>query len=73
MYYLFQPFTSELKIKNPFFGVINGIMYVLCYSCIQIRSTPTWFTPVVLVITLLYSAAILLLVLRRAPKTFRVK
>ena len=73
MYYLFQPFTSELKIKNPFFGVINGIMYVLCYSCIQIRSTPTWFTPVVLVITLLYSAAILLLVWRRAPRTFRVK
>ena len=73
MYYLFQPYTSDLKIKNPFFGVINGIMYVVCYTCIQIRSTPTWFTPVVLAVTILYSAVILLFVWRRAPKTFRVK
>lgn len=73
MYYLFQPFTSDLKMKNPFFGIINGIMYVLCYACIQIRSTPTWFTPVVLAVTVLYSAVILLLVWKRAPRTFRVK
>ena len=73
MYYLFQPYTSDLKVKNPFFGVINAVMYILCYACIQIRSTPTWFTPVVLVITVLYSAVILLLVWKRAPRTFRVK
>ena len=73
MYYLFQPFTSDLKVKNPFFGVINGVMYAVCYACIQIRSTPTWFTPVVLAVTVVYSAVILLLVWKRAPKTFRVK
>ena len=73
MYYLFQPYTSDLKIKNPFFGVINGIMYAVCYACVQIRSTPIWFTPVVLVVTILYSAVILFFVWRRAPRTFRVK
>ena len=73
MYYLFQPYTSDLKVKNPFFGVINGVMYVVCYTCIQIRSTPTWFTPVVLAVTVVYSAVILLLAWKRAPKTFRVK
>ena len=73
MYYLFQPYTSDLKIKNPFFGVINWIMYAICYACIQIRSTPTWFTPVVLAVTVLYSAVILFFVWRRAPKSFRVK
>lgn len=73
MYYLFQPYTSDLKVKNPFFGVINGVMYVVCYTCIQIRSTPTWFTPVVLAVTILYSAVILFFVWRRAPRTFRVK
>lgn len=73
MYYLFQPYTSDLKIKNPFFGVINWIMYMVCYSCIQIRSTPTWFTTVVLVVTILYSVVILFSVWLRAPKTFRVK
>ena len=73
MYYLFQPYTSDLKVKNPFFAIINGIMYVVCYTCIQIRSTPTWFTPVVLAVTVVYSAVILLAVWKRAPKTFRVK
>lgn len=73
MYYLFQPYTSDLKVKNPFFGIINGVMYAVCYTCIQIRSTPIWFTPVVLVVTILYSAVILFLVWKRAPRTFRVK
>ena len=73
MYYLFQPFTSDLKVKNPFFAIINGVMYAVCYACIQIRSTPTWFTPVVLAVTVVYSAVILLAVWKRAPKTFRVK
>lgn len=73
MYYLFQPYTSDLKVKNPFFGIINGIMYAVCYTCIQIRSTPTWFTPVVLAVTAAYSAVILFFVWKRAPRTFRVK
>ena len=73
MYYLFQPYTSDLKVKNPFFGAINAVMYGVCYACIQIRSTPTWFTPVVLAVTVVYSAVILLAVWKRAPKTFRVK
>lgn len=73
MYYLFQPYTAELQMKNPFFGVINGVMYVVCYSCVQIRSTPGWFTMLVLVVTVLYSAVILLAVRLRSPRTFRVK
>lgn len=73
MYYLFQPYTSDLKIKNPFFNIINAVMYVLCYTCIQIHSAPRWFTPVVLAVTVVYSAVILLLVWKRSPRTFRVK
>lgn len=73
MYYLFQPYTADLKAKNPFFGIINGIMYVLCYACIQIRSIPSWFTLIVLLVTVVYSAAVLALVRFRAPRTFRVK
>lgn len=73
MYYLFQPYTSDLQIKNPFFSVINWVVYMVCYLCIQIKSTPSWFALLVLVVTVLYSAAILLLVWKRAPRTFRVK
>jgi hypothetical protein len=73
MYYLFQPYTSDLQVKNPFFNIINMVVYMLCYACIQIRSTPSWFALLVLVVTVVYSAVILFLVWRRAPRTFRVK
>lgn len=73
MYYLFQPYTSDLQVKNPFFSAINFAVYVVCYACIQIRSTPSWFALLVLGVTVVYSAAILSLVYRRAPRTFRVK
>lgn len=73
MYYLFQPYTADLKAKNPFFNIINMVMYVLCYACIQIRSTPSWFTPLVVAVTVVYSALVLTLVRVRAPRTFRVK
>lgn len=73
MYYLFQPYTSDLQVKNPFFSAINFAVYAVCYACIQIRSTPSWFTLLVLAVTVVYSAVILALVYLRAPRTFRVK
>lgn len=73
MYYLFQPYTSDLQVQNPFFNAINWVVYILCYLCIQIHSTPSWFGLLVLVVTVLYSAVILLLVWKRSPRTFRVK
>ena len=73
MYYLFQPYTSDLQVKNPFFSGINLAVYIACYACIQIRSTPSWFALLVLGVTVVYSAVILTLVYRRAPQTFRVK
>ncbi len=73
MYYLFQPYTSDLQVKNPFFSGINLAVYIACYACIQIRSTPSWFALLVLAVTVVYSAVILALVYRRAPQTFRVK
>lgn len=73
MYYLFQPYTSDLQVKNPFFSVINWVVYMVCYVCIQIRSTPSWFALLVLGVTVVYSAVILAAVYRRAPRTFRVK
>ena len=48
-------------------------MYVVCYLCLGIDQPPQGFTVLVLGVTLLYIAVALLLVWRRAPKTFRVK
>ena len=73
MYYLFQPYTSDLDTKNPLFKILNFVMYVVCYGALQVKSTPTWFALLVFAVTVVYSVVMLLLVLRRAPKTFRVK
>lgn len=73
MYYVFQPYTSQLAVKNPFFSVINWVVYMVCVLCLQIKQPPHYFVLIVLAATVVYSAAALLVVWRRAPKTFRVK
>lgn len=73
LYYVFQPYTTQLAVKNPFFTGLNLAVYAICYLCIQIKQPPAGFALLVLAATLLYSAVALFLVWRRAPRTFRVK
>lgn len=73
MYYVFQPYTTDLEIKNPIYKVVNGIIYILSYICLQIRQAPNAFLVIVLAATILYTVIALLLIIKYAPKTFRVK
>ena len=73
LYYIFQPYSESLKIKNPFFSTINVIMYVLCFLCLEIKVKGSAFTLGVLAFTVVYIAVALLLVYRKAPGTFRIK
>lgn len=73
LYYVFQPYTSDLNVKNPFFTALSMIMYIVCYLCIQIKQPPAGFALIVMGLTVVYTAVALTLVFRRAPRTFRVK
>jgi len=73
LYYVFQPYTTELDIKNPFFKIINAIVYLLSYICLQIDSAPSFFVWIVLGATIVYIITAIVLVLKFAPKTFKVK
>ena len=73
MYYIFQPYTTELDIKNPFFKIINSVVYLLCFACLQIKTAPSYFTILVLFATVVYMIIALILVYKFADKTFRVK
>lgn len=73
LYYVFQPYTTELDVKNPFFSIWNGIMYGVCYACLQIKAAGPLFVQVVLGITVLYILVALGLVYKLSPKSFRVK
>lgn len=73
LYYVFQPYTTELGMKNPFYNIIHYGVYFLCWICVNIKSPPSYFSLIVLASTLVYIVAALILVYRYAPKTFRVK
>lgn len=48
-------------------------MYALCFLCLQIEAGGLAFTMATLGFTVLYILGALILVYRRAPKSFRVK
>jgi hypothetical protein len=73
LYYIFQPYTTDLNVKNPFFKLLNFITYVLCYISMQLRNMSTMFLIVVVTVTFVYSIAALITVYRVAPKTFVIK
>jgi len=73
LYYVFQPYTTELGMKNPFYNGINYGVYFLCFLCMEIKSPPSYFTLIVLTSTLAYVVIALILVYKYAPKTFKIK
>lgn len=72
MYYLLQPYTGELEMKSPIFGMISGIVYFFSYMAMRLDGS-LLFTIIVLCATLLYSVVALLLVYKLAPKTFHIR
>lgn len=73
LYYVFQPYTTELGMKNPFFRLINTVVYFICFGCLQLKNVPGYFTLIVIGATLIYILMALVLVYRLAPQKFRVK
>lgn len=68
-----QPYTTELNMKNPYFGIVNGIVFWICYLSSKIKTPPTYFVVIVLTTTIVYIIIALFSVYRFAPKTFKVK
>ncbi|MEG0574429.1 MAG: hypothetical protein RR469_05815 [Erysipelotrichaceae bacterium] len=73
MYYIFQPFTESLGLKNPFYKFINGFIYMLCFACLYLEGMGIMFALVVLISTILYIIIALYCVYHFSPKTFRIK
>lgn len=74
LYYVFQPYTTEFGIKNPFFSIINGVIYILCFLSLQLESAGGfWFPITVISFTAVYMVTALILVNKFSQKNFRVK
>ncbi len=73
IYYLLQPYTAELTLKNPLYTIINTLIILISCASLQIKTTSLLFTCGVIVFTLLYTAAAIILTYHLAPKTFKLR
>ncbi len=73
MYYMFQPYSTELNIKNPLYIAVNmGVSFASGLSIVW-RGPAVPFTIIIVGLTVLYLAAALVLVRKHGTRTFRVK
>lgn len=73
MYYIFQPYSTELNVKNPFFPIVNSIVLAVGIVCMQIKSSPGHFAMIIILSAVAYMLLALVLVYRFSARTFRVK
>lgn len=72
LYYLLQPFNSEVEMKNPFYQVMTALTYFICYGFMQ-RIDSHYFGAWVIGLTIIYIILALFLTYHLAPKRFRLK
>ncbi|MFS0725974.1 hypothetical protein [Paenibacillus sp. 1P07SE] len=73
LYYLLQPYTTELNTKNPFFILLNSLVS-LGFVGVMVLGPALWaLTVVVALLSIVYLCSALPLVSRYAPSCFRVK
>lgn len=73
LYYIFQPYTTDLSVKNPLYTILNTITYFLSYICLQLKDVSIYFLVGMILVTAIYSVLALFIVYRFAPKTFIIK
>lgn len=73
IYYVLQPFTSELEVTNPLYKIVSGIFYGIAYMNLQLDVTGLSYALLVSALSLLYIAIGLVILWKKAPQTFRIK
>ncbi|OAB40256.1 hypothetical protein [Paenibacillus antarcticus] len=73
MYYIFQPYATELNVKNPLYYVINMLVSFASGISIIVRVPADIFTAIVVTLTIVYLLISLILVRKYGSRTFRVK
>ncbi|WP_195989844.1 hypothetical protein [Clostridium sp. D53t1_180928_C8] len=73
LYYIAQPYTSQLTIKSPIYQIASFVVYISTYTCLHVKTASIWFTTAIILITILYVLIALILVYKLAPKNFKLK
>lgn len=73
LYYLLQPYSVNLDIKNPMFMSICGFTYFICYIASQVQIPTMIFGICMCIFTIVYSVLSLYLAYKYAPSGFKLK
>lgn len=73
IYYLLQPFTGDMKVVNPIYKFVSGLLYGISYINIRLQITGFTYSIVVSIVLLIYVFIGYLVIIRFAPKTFKIK
>ena len=73
IYYLFQPYDKNMKMKSAAYSIISAVTYIVAYSFTDFKMSTTIFSLLAIAATILYIVLALIVVYKKAPETFRIK
>lgn len=73
LYYIFQPYSTDLNVKNPLYFIVSMAVSAFCGFAVFFPVPPVAFASVVLSAAIVYLAAAAVSVRKYAHRTFRVK
>lgn len=73
MYYLLQPYNANTEMKSATYSLVQGITYFVCYFFIGEKLPTFYFGLSTIIFSLLYCVVALILVYKKAPKTFKLR
>lgn len=72
-YYILQPYNSSMEVKNVTFTIVNTIIYVLCYLCLQIETDSIFFALGISMVVAIFLSLATTIIYRYADKTFKLR
>ncbi|GAB6168063.1 hypothetical protein JCM1393_05230 [Clostridium carnis] len=73
LYYTIQPYTKQLTVQSPLFKIISGMVYMISYITLQIKTSSYYFTIGIIISTIVYMIVALIMTYKVAPKTFKLR
>ena len=73
IYYLFQPYDKNMKMKSIAYSIISALTYLIAYSLTDFKMSTTLFSIIAIIATVAYSIIALIIVYKKAPQTFKIK
>lgn len=73
IYYLLQPYDKNMEMKSVPYSIIAFLTYFISYLCTDLNLSTTLFCSLAILFTIIYIILALLLVYKKASKTFKIK